>query len=538
MTLSNINTYKQVIGCLMQQPSLLLEYNDITPKDFDLKSARFIVATIWTLYNAGAVELTPQEIDIALSERPGSYLTYQQEHGLEFLKESYYMANPANMKRYYNDLKKYSLLRRLHQEKYDISEYYIDDKDVENPAQEMKIREQLENATLEDILNTVESKYNVIRNDYLNGGHLKGDAAEGIEELIEDLKTSPSVGPSLEGEIFSTVCRGARKGCFYLKSSSSGSGKTRTAIFDACHIAFPERWDYDQECFIEEVTAEGEFRQPRKTLFIVTEMDKEELQTIMLAYLSGVNEDHILTGNYDYKEYERVKYAAKIMEKYREYFIIEAISEPNLVNIQATIKKYATLERIKYCFFDYIHSTASMISQFARNNVREDVVLMLLANQLKQLAKDYGIFIFSATQVNMAAMDDDGSFKNEMSIRASKAIVDKADVGFVMTKIGPKTWDSIVPTLRVASRDGRLDVRYIDDEMYRPTHILDVYKMRRGRYKNVRIWINLDLGTGHRRDLFMTTADNYPLSVPMDIFEDAIYQKIEDWSERIDTVTE
>ena len=469
-----------------------------------------------------------------MEKHPGSYATYQKEHGLDFLKESYNVATPANMGMYYNELKKYSLLRRLYREKYDISDYYLDDKDIENPTQEMEIRDRFEKATLEEILNSVESKYNVIRNDYLNGGHLKGDPAEGIENLIEELRTSPSIGPSLEGTIFSTVCRGAREGCFYLKSSSSGSGKTRTSIFDACHIAFPVRWSYEDECFIEEVTVDGEFRQPRKTLFIVTEMDKEELQTIMLAYLSGVNEDHILTGNYDYREYDRVRYAAKIMEKYREYFIIEEISEPNLVNVQATIKKYATLEHIKYCFFDYIHSTASMISQFSRNNLREDVILMLMANQLKQLAKDYSIFIFSATQVNMSAMDDDGSFKNEMSIRASKAIVDKADVGYVMTKIGPKTWDSIVPALRVACREGKIDPSYVDDELKRPTHILDIYKMRRGRYKNVRIWVNLDLGTGYRKDLFITTADNYPISSVMDMFVDAKVAKIEDWRDVLD----
>lgn len=156
---------------------------------------------------------------------------------------------------------------------------------------------------------------------------------------------------------------------------------------------------------------------------------------------------------------------------------------------------------------------------------------MLLANELKQLAKDYHLFIFSATQVNMNAMDDDGSFKNEMSIRASKAIVDKADMGYVMTKIGPKTWNSLVPTLKTAARQGLIPAEYIDDETQQPTHILDIYKMRRGRYKNVRIWINLNLGTGRRKDLFITTADNQPLMNVIDIFEDCKFIKIEDWRE-------
>ncbi len=45
-------------------------------------------------------------------------------------------------------------------------------------------------------------------------------------------------------------------------------------------------------------------REPQKTLFITTEMDKTEIQTIMLAYLSGVNERHILMGQYEEGEEE------------------------------------------------------------------------------------------------------------------------------------------------------------------------------------------------------------------------------------------
>ena len=190
------------------------------------------------------------------------------------------------------------------------------------------------------------------------------------------------------------------------------------------HVEAPIRWSYEQQTFIEEISADGEYRSPRKVLFIVTEMDKEELQTIMLAYLSGVNEDHILTGKYDFGELSRVKYAAEIMKKYSGYFLIEEISEPNLTNVEATVKKYATIDQVKYIFFDYIHSTASMMNQFVRNNLREDTILMMMANQLKQIAKDYNVFIFSATQVNAGAMLDDGEFKNETCIRGAKSIAD------------------------------------------------------------------------------------------------------------------
>ena len=480
---------------------------------FDDKVARVCYLTIQNLYQEGAQVLTVVEVDQEIERTGGAVAKiYHDGNGLDLLKWAYENASPANFKLYYTRLKKYSLLRRLYKEKYDISEYYIDDKDVVNPLQEVEIKQHFDDSTLEDILNSIEGKYNIIRNDYLNSGHQKGDPAEKIDELIESLKTAPRIGPTLEGEIFSSCCRGARAGCFYLKSASTSAGKTRTAVFDACRLAYPKRWSEKEGSFIVEVhKGTGEIRQPRKVLFIVTEMDKEELQTIMLAYLSGVDEDKIIRGDYNFGEESRVKYAAKIMKDYSGYFIIEEISEPDLNNVQSTIKKYATVDDVKYVFFDYIHTTPQLVAQFSHNNLREDVVLMLLANELKQLAKDYNIFIFSATQVNATAMVEDGEFKNETSIRGSKAVADKADVGYVMTRVTDKLWNSVASKLAAAVNAGTIDASMLAEEN-KPTHVLDIYKMRRGRFKNVRIWTRMHLGTGERKDLFITNPDNTPFS--------------------------
>jgi len=532
MVLSDKMAYRQVIGSLMHNPILFLSYTDIFPTDFDSKVIRICFISIQNLFSQGARVLTPIEVDQEIETHTNSAIIYQQENGLDFLKIAYEFAEPNNFDLYYIRLKKYSLLRRLVKEGYDVSEYYIADKDVKNPLEESKIQIHFDEASLLDILNSVESKYNIIRNDFLQGGNSNGDASAGIDELIEELRQTPNIGPSLEGHIFSSACRGARQGCFYLKNSSSNVGKTRTSVFDACHICYPIRWSHTQQTFIREIDCNGKMRDPRKILFIVTEMDQSELQTIILAYLSGVNETKILTGRYEIGELERVQFAAKIMKAYKGYFMIEAISEPNLTNIEATIKKYATIDNVKYVWFDYIHATGSLLNQF-NNNVRPDMTLMMLANQLKQLAKDYQIFVFSATQVNATGMEDNGEFKNELSIRDAKSINDKSDMSFVMSKVSDKVWNTLLPEWRKAVRTGILDSKYVEDARYRPTHVLDIYKMRRGRYKNVRIWIYLDLGTGERRDLFITTADNQPIYEPLDLFNSAIEENFS-WRDYFD----
>lgn len=351
MTLSDNMAYSQVIGCLMYKPLLLIEFPDIQPQDFDYKPARVCLFAIKKLYESGANELSPLEIDQEIERCGGAAAqVYRSENGLDFLKNSYEHAALGNFKLYYDRLKKYSLLRRLQAAHYDISNYYVENKKVDNPILETELIKKIDNSSLEEILNSIEKDYTEIRNAFLNGGRLKGDPSEGITDLIEELKKTPSIGPSLEGKIFSSVCRGAREGCFFLKSASTSAGKSRTSIFDACRIAYPKRWSFKENSFIQEVDNTGEFRKPRKVLFIVTEMDKEEIQTIMLAYLSGVDEDKILRGDYKFGELSRVLSAAKIIEEYSGYFLIEEIADPNLQNVEATIKKYAVVDNVKYVF--------------------------------------------------------------------------------------------------------------------------------------------------------------------------------------------
>ena len=63
MTLSDPVAYSQVIGCLMHNPLLFLEYPDIQAQDFDFRPAKVCLFAIKKLYEAGATVLTPCEID-------------------------------------------------------------------------------------------------------------------------------------------------------------------------------------------------------------------------------------------------------------------------------------------------------------------------------------------------------------------------------------------------------------------------------------------------------------------------------------------
>jgi hypothetical protein len=79
------------------------------------------------------------------------------------------------------------LLRCLKKGHYDISDYFKEDFEINNPREEIELQERFDEATLEDILNNIEGKYNEIRNNFMQDVKMSTNPAKGIFQLIDDL---------------------------------------------------------------------------------------------------------------------------------------------------------------------------------------------------------------------------------------------------------------------------------------------------------------------------------------------------------------
>ena len=64
-----------------------------------------------------------------------------------------------------------------------------------------------------------------------------------MKELVESLKETPEMGAPINSNILNTIYRGARLGKLYMRSASSGSGKTRLMLADACKTSVPYIYD-------------------------------------------------------------------------------------------------------------------------------------------------------------------------------------------------------------------------------------------------------------------------------------------------------
>ena len=332
----------QVIGCVFNTPQLL-EYTDkytITDNDFPDQFHKIAFGAIYKLYELGAEKISLENIADFLSQRPKSEAIFKQQKGEEWLMKVSDIAMTSTFDYYYNRLKKMSLLRAY--DNYGIDVSFIYDPDNILDVKKKQLQEDfLDNATLSDIVQKVDDRIDAIRSEYSDNICSEAyQAGDGIVDLIDRLKQYPEVGVPLYGPLINTVTRGARLKKFYLRSAPTGVGKSRTMIADACYIAC--NWIYDDVFgWIKNGTC-----QP--TLYITTEQEKEEIQTMMLAFLSAVNEEHILNGSYNGDEEDRVMRAAQILSDAPLY--IEVLPDFSLQDIEDKIKKNIRDHDVKYVF--------------------------------------------------------------------------------------------------------------------------------------------------------------------------------------------
>lgn len=491
--LSDKNAVLQVIGSLMKKPSLLSEkdkYN-LQPNDFESRFERYIFIAILNSYTNGAQTLSEIDIDNYLMEHKDQYLLFQQNNGISYLQDALDMSTPENFEYYYNRIKKFNCLKDLKKSGFDISEFY--EENELNPKQ-FEINQRFEILKPKDIFDGLKRRIYKVEGEYVEGdASITTDVSVGIDELLEKLKNSPDAGARFQGKYFNTVTRGARKGKYYLVSFPSGGGKTRLLLGEACYLAFPMR--YSWETMEWKITGNAE-----KTLFIATEQTKEEIQTMIVAYLTGINEDVILYGHFTKEQQTIIDQAKEVIKKYKNNLMIVQIPMPSVEIVKSVVRQNCIVNDIKNVFFDYIFSNPALLNEFRDLKIREDVALLMLSTALKDLAVEQDVFMMSATQLNSSQDTNEKGIKNQNSIRGSKSIVDKADIAMIGGLVPDDQRDQIAPYV---AKYGM------------PTQVYDVYKVRRGKWTNLKIWSNVDLGTCRRSDVFVTDSSIKEIEVPI-----------------------
>ena len=477
------STILQIFGSLMKHPQYLSEsdkYN-LTLQDFFYKLDRFIFAAIENLYRDGAERIQPIDVENYLSTNDSAKLIFKQQKGIEYLQDAEYLSEVQNFPYYYKKLKKFNLLTSFKEQGIDVSEFYVED-GVTQKA--LEINAKFEDLDIGDIIEGIKRKVLGVERNYIQNDTTEiSDAFDGIEDIIENANEQTDVGVPVQGQIFNEVIAGARRGAFVLRSGSSGVSKTRQAVGDACYLAFPIRRDDISGKWVKQGGNQ-------KVLFIATEQNKVEIQKMILAYITGFNETKFRYGGFTEQENLVIKQALWILEQYRENFHIVRMPNPTIELVKTIVRENVIVHDIGYVFYDYIHISPSLLNEFKGFNLRNDEVLLMFSTALKDLAVELNVFVMSSTQVNANA-DSNTNIRNEASLAGSRSIINKADVGVIMSRPAKEE-------LEVLEK--------LEGQAIMPNIVTDVYKVRSGEWNQIRIWSDVNLGNLRKRDLFATNA--------------------------------
>lgn len=476
---------KVLTGLYLNNDLIISNEYPLRLEDFVDKKYQAIFTALYNLYVLGNSNIDINDIVGYFKEQQGMYEKFINDGGMDVLYQICNDSTPLNFDYNYGLIKKQSLLRDLNKIGIDTTDLY--DKQLTPELFEKQVAK-FNALDIDDIFKHYEAKVNNLQNKYQNLIEKSCiNVGDNIEELYNELQSIPEVGLPLEGEIYNTVTRGARLKKLYIDSGASGTGKSRRMVGNACHLAIPMYYNTETESW-ENTGLES------KVLYITTELEHAEVQTLVLAYVSGINEDKILNNKYTNEEKERVELAIQYIKQYNN-IIIEFLPNPTLASVQTIVKKHALQDDIEYLFYDYIHITSGL-TEGRDKNTRDDVILMLLSDTLKNLANELNIHISTATQLN--GDYEEKEVKNQNLIRGSKAIADKADIGAITLPLNNAEQEL---GRALALKLGTLE----------PNFITDIYKNRRGKWTGIRIWKYIDLGTCRTVDCFITDKANNPI---------------------------
>lgn len=486
-----------LLGCYCLNPKLVLDEKYATnANDFPENFHKMIWGAIVNIAKKGNVEkITSLDIENEISQLETAMSLWKNNNGWDYIGSAIEMTSDKllNIGKYYDDVRKYSILRNA-------TEYLqIDVTFLYDENDDYKL-ETFNSMTSSDVLSAITNKFISFKELYKNAfdESYSFHAGDNVRERLKQYEKQENIiGYPFQSSYLTTIFKGMRPKKFILRSAPSGGGKSRSSMGDACNIACDRIYDWRKKEWI--CTGEKE-----PVLYISTELTKEEIQDCLLAHISGIEQDRIEEWRDITEEERTILYEAlEVVEKsllFGEYmpdFTIDKISD--------TIETYVNKEHITSCFFDYINDSPSLYSYYyekTKTRLRTDQILFLFSNSLKLTANKFNIYLGSSTQLNNDYKDSNN--KDAGALKGSKAIVEKADGGILALPVTQSDLNKLKPILEA---DGKFGIP-------KPNMAYYIFKNRGGKWRSIIVWTKLNLGTVRERDCFVT---NYNFELITDI---------------------
>lgn len=225
--IKNIGIESLFIGALLRNTDLFITYKDsiIPNEDFTDEAVLFIYNALSLYYSNHSNEIEQTKVEVFMSLDKKRLEKYKNYGGYSMFENFMEISDDKDIIKYYDSLKKYSLLREMQKKNFPIKPI-VESNDFEKmTAEECFLQYQ-------KVLDSVQTK--------ISGGEASKSLGHDSKSYVKSFIKKPSFGTRIGLDIVDNIFMGVSKKQILFQIHPSNNGKTRELIYNLCYVGYIE----------------------------------------------------------------------------------------------------------------------------------------------------------------------------------------------------------------------------------------------------------------------------------------------------------
>lgn len=483
------------VGSLYKSPDLYISYGTYirSKYDFSDEATRFFYDCFENMYLNFSQTVDENKVNIFMSQDDQRLRQYKHYGGYKLLQRWMSLAETGDIKSYFDNVKKYSLVREYSR--------------MGNPGEKILNSKRFDSLKSTDIYRLVRTNVDKI-NTVINANEESVDLTSKSTKRVKSLLIKPDMGIPLPWDIMNNMFRGCRLGKAYFLGMMSNEGKSRNLMLLMAYIVLvlDEKFmflsnEMDEEdlenCLITTVINNPFFKQyhgvdiekPESEIALGLYRDDStgdfmQRKTDESGYYIETEEDYLTRVYQSSSEYRKVLQVTEWIDRKKEANLLfkDVGSDYSDQAIEFEFRKARMVNGIKYCGYDTLKGYRTDDWQTVKQT----------ATKLKELMKELKMFCWVVFQLTDDSVFTDIFQLSSNNIANAKQMKHVADALMIAKSI-PK--DTYKKYQYVASDDwGEATLHDLD--MKKTYYVIKIDKNRGGNKKHLLLMeVNLDLNT-------------------------------------------
>ncbi|MEG1502299.1 MAG: hypothetical protein RR370_02810 [Synergistaceae bacterium] len=400
--ITNIHNEILLVGSFYKEPDLYIKQGQFVRAKYDFSdmATKFFYNCFELMYKTFSQTIDKFKVDTFMSQDVERMKTYNKFGKFETIKSWMEMADLLDVEKYFDTVKKYSLVREYWRKGY--------------PIQKMVSHPKFVSMNAEEIYKTIKAGADKVSTIILCNKE-SSVINSNVENTIGNFLISPQMGLQTPWHMFNEMFRGCREGKVVFDGLLSNEGKTRKLMLLASYITmiknekfFLASNEMDEEdlrsCLITTVLNNSEF----KAVHGINIMKKER-EIVLGLYKDDRTGDFLSRhtnkdGKFTESEEEFIKRVVNNSTEYRlvqkvgqwvdskretQLFFKDVGSDYSDITLEFEFKKHQLVYGIKYGGYDTIKGYGTDDWQTVKQT----------ATKLKETMKEIGMFLYAVFQM-------------------------------------------------------------------------------------------------------------------------------------------